>query len=233
MSQVLAEAIEAYVMNCIGNIHTALLARIDSYDPVHLIATVKPLAKWVMEKDGKPVEMPQLIEVPVCFLKAGPFIIRPPYVPGDVVLVVFSEHALDKLMLVANPTDAGHNRKFALDDAIVIGGILTAGTVANAAGAKGRAPDEGPADNAALYIGNTKTNTRMLFRTNGDITIVLGAGNKLYLAKSGATHPVTFADVVKQIFDAHTHPGVATGPGSTGAPTQKMTGHDSDQVFTD
>ncbi len=45
----------------------------------------------------------------------------------------------------------------------------------------------------------------------------------------GGAHPVAFADVVKAIYDGHTHP---CGCGGTGAPNQQMTGHDSPQVFT-
>ncbi|MGE5606888.1 MAG: hypothetical protein ACM3YE_14525 [Bacteroidota bacterium] len=42
-------------------------------------------------------------------------------------------------------------------------------------------------------------------------------------------HPVAFADVVKSIFDEHTHP---IKPGVTDPPSTKMTGHDSSKVFT-
>ncbi|MCM0757341.1 phage baseplate assembly protein V [Sporomusa sphaeroides DSM 2875] len=52
-----------------------------------------------------------------------------------------------------------------------------------------------------------------------DKKIVLVEGN----------HPVAFADIVKQIYDSHTHP---CSCGGTGAPNQKMTGHASPKVFT-
>lgn len=42
-------------------------------------------------------------------------------------------------------------------------------------------------------------------------------------------HPVAFADIVKSVFDGHTHP---TPHGESGAPSQQMRGHDSKQVFT-
>lgn len=44
------------------------------------------------------------------------------------------------------------------------------------------------------------------------------------------THPIAFADIVKQIFDGHTHPGDSGG--TTGPPNQKMTGHSSNISFT-
>jgi hypothetical protein len=46
---------------------------------------------------------------------------------------------------------------------------------------------------------------------------------------AGSAHPVAWGDIVKQIFDSHTHP---VGSGNTGAPNQSMDGHQSQKVFT-
>lgn len=45
----------------------------------------------------------------------------------------------------------------------------------------------------------------------------------------GGAHPVAFADIVKSVYDGHTHP---CGCGGTGTPNQQMNGHASPQVFT-
>jgi hypothetical protein len=58
--------------------------------------------------------------------------------------------------------------------------------------------------------------------------IYLSTPEKIFLAGGG--HPIAFADVIKVVFDGHTHPDAQGG--STGAPTQQMTGHLSPQVFT-
>lgn len=50
---------------------------------------------------------------------------------------------------------------------------------------------------------------------------------KIFLVSG--SHPVAFADIVKSIFDSHTHP---TPHGESGVPSQQMDGHDSKQVFT-
>lgn len=46
---------------------------------------------------------------------------------------------------------------------------------------------------------------------------------------AGGGHPVAWADVIKQIFDAHVHP---VGTSMSGPPTTAMTGHDSSKTFT-
>lgn len=60
-----------------------------------------------------------------------------------------------------------------------------------------------------------------------------GSSPKIYFYTGD--HPVAFADVVKAIYDSHTHPYSWTDPGgsgSTGPPEQAMEGHDSPKVFT-
>ena len=59
--------------------------------------------------------------------KAGPFVMRWPVKKGDVVLVVFSERALDYILTDGQPQDPQLRRRHALDDAIALPGLLHRG----------------------------------------------------------------------------------------------------------
>ncbi len=72
----------------------------------------------------------------------------------------------------------------------------------------------------ALYIGNAGQLVRL--KANGDVVVTPGSGGRLYLGEDGATKKVALADDVdaalasiKATFNAHVHPGVTAGPGST------------------
>ncbi|WP_018250311.1 Gp138 family membrane-puncturing spike protein [Orenia marismortui] len=105
------------------DIHIALPAKIQNYDPEKMIADIVVLAK--KELGEEEVEIPPVLEVPVSHFKAGPFIIRPPYNRGDVVQVLFNERAIDNLLASNRAESPEFNRKHSLDDAIVIAGLKT------------------------------------------------------------------------------------------------------------
>jgi hypothetical protein len=152
----MAEAIKAIMMQAIGEIHTSIPARIDKYDPLKMRAEVVPLAK--VNINGQMMDMPKVVEVPVSYLRAGAFIIRPPYVPGDIVLVVFSERAIDNLLASARTADPQIKRVFALDDAMVVAGLQT------------QDKDDTPSEATdGLWIGHTGKNTRVIWQNNGDL----------------------------------------------------------------
>lgn len=113
--------IRRIVNDKISEIHTCLPAKIEKYDPQKLRAEITLLNK--AELEGEEVVIPPIIEVPVRVLQAGPFLIRPPYEKGDVVLVLFSERALDKILITGEPESVQLTRKHSLDDAIVLGGL--------------------------------------------------------------------------------------------------------------
>lgn len=111
------------INNQLEDLHTCMPAKIESFDPVKMKATVTPLFKRVF-KGQKPVNMPPIVEVPVSGLLAGGFVIRPPYKTGDLVLLIFAQRALDNVMAAGNEADPEISRMHALDDAIVVGGLM-------------------------------------------------------------------------------------------------------------
>lgn len=117
-----SEFLDQYVKQVISDIHTLMPARIEDYDPVTLEAEVQPLFMQKF-KDQDPVEMPLIVKVPVMPLIAGGFVIRPPYEEDDIVLVGFTERALDEVINTGEGALPASKRRHALDDAVVLGGL--------------------------------------------------------------------------------------------------------------
>lgn len=140
-------------------LHVALPAKIENYDPEKMIAEVTLLNR--KELQGEEVTIPKIIEVPVAHFKAGSFIIRPPYKPGNIVQVLFNERALDKLLITGDPESVEYKRKHSLDDAVVIKGL------------KIEQENKYPAEEAnSLYISHLLENNKIIIRDNGDIRLV-------------------------------------------------------------
>lgn len=112
------------LVNEINNgMHNCLMARIETYDPVTMQADVTPLYKQKY-KDGKEEQMPMIIALPVAHLKAGPFIIRPPYKRGDIVMVAFSDYSTEEVLISGGSHAPRSSRKHSIDDGIVVAGIM-------------------------------------------------------------------------------------------------------------
>lgn len=139
-----------------------MLCKIDSFDATTMQADVTPLYKQKF-KDGTEEPFPMILSIPVAHLKAGPFIIRPPYKRGDIVVVAFSDYATDETLLTGTPQAPMSNRKHSLDDAIVIGGILPYTT-------------QYPAEHA---------NDLLISKDNLSAKIVITEGNEIIIKTSG------------------------------------------------
>jgi hypothetical protein len=193
------DLIKALIDQALTELHVALPARIEKYDPKTLRAEVTILAKKTLE--GKPVTIPPIVEVPVAILKSGPFVIRPPYVQGDIVQVLFNERALDNILISGDPQEVGLTRKHTLDDAVVIGGLR----VENAANLPSKHSD-------CLYIANVDEDAKVVITPNGHVII---NGGQIFLGE-GATEGVSLGTSLKSWLDGHTHPYSWTDPGGSG-----------------
>src|SRR5690606_29719193 len=121
------ELVRKLIDQALADVHTALPARVEQFDPTTLRGEVVPLVKRRVTKDGEPEPWPPILDVPFWMPKAGPFIMRWPVRRGDVVLIVFSERALDYIMTDGQPQDPRFRRRHALDDAIALPGLLHQG----------------------------------------------------------------------------------------------------------
>lgn len=202
----LKDLIKGLIDQAINEMHVALPARINTYDPINLKAEITLLAQKTL--NGKPVTVPPIIEVPVAVFKAGPFIIRPPYVPGDIVQVIFNERALDNLLITGNPQEPKLNRKFSLDDAVIISGLKVENQPA--------LPEE---YSDSLYIANLNAGSKVVVKPNGDIIL---EASQIFLGE-GATERVPLGLQLQAWLNKHSHPyswGHDPGNGTTGPPIE-------------
>ena len=93
-----------------GSINTCLIGQIENFDAAALRADVVLLP-----------DQDLIINVPVGIPQTSDFYIRMPYQPGDFVLVLFAQKDLDGILYGGDATPS--QRKFSLDDAVVICGI--------------------------------------------------------------------------------------------------------------
>lgn len=153
-----SQLIKGLIDQELDELHVALPAKIEKYDPKRLRAEVTLLAK--KELRGQEVTIPPIIECPVKVLKAGPFIIRPPYQSGDVVEVLFNERALDKILITGKPESLEYTRRHSFDDAVVIGGLLVE--------QEDETPDE---ELESLYIANYEEDSKIIIDQEGRIRV--------------------------------------------------------------
>ena len=138
-------------------------ARIERFDNTTMTADIVLLHKFLV--GSKYVEVPVITDVPVSTIKAGKFIIIPPYKKNDIVLCAVSDMCLNGLLVDTNPKQPELKRQHDLADIIVIGGMQSS-------------VESLPQYNSNdLVIHNTETQTGITIKDNGDI--VLGKENPL------------------------------------------------------
>jgi hypothetical protein len=107
--------------------------RVETYDPATQRASVAPLVKDVeVDDEGARTarDFPVITGVPVVFPGAGGFRVTFPVQAGDLVLLVFSDRSLDKLLASsgAEAVDPIDPRQHDLSDAVAIPGLHTFGS---------------------------------------------------------------------------------------------------------
>ena len=186
--------------NITGGINNCMMGKIEKFDGETMKADVMPLVR-VKSKAGELEEVSMLIEVPVSFLKAGPFVIRPPYKEGDIVLVVFADNDIENVLLSGDTSNPNSTRKHSLDDAIVVGSIMPYTVTL-----PGKHLDD-------LIIAKDDFTTKIVLKENGHIIV---QGGKVFLGSEDAIEGVPLGDTLKEWLDGHTHPEFH---GTTGVPT--------------
>lgn len=145
--------------NITGGINSCMMGKIEKFDGKTMKADVVPLVR-TKNKAGEIEEVSMLIEVPVSFLKAGPFLIRPPYKKGDIVLVIFADSDIENALLSGDISNPNSMRKHSLDDAIVVGSIMPFTT---------SLPGEHLDD---FVIANENFTTKIVLKEDGGVEIV-------------------------------------------------------------
>lgn len=237
------EVISKMIENKIGEVHTALPAKVLKYDHKKMIAKVQLLNKKHLE--GEQVKIPPIVEVPVLHGNFGNFVIRPGFKKDDIVQVLFNERALDKILMTGEAEEVKFTRKHSYDDAVIVGGLKTeqeddlpdeesesyyicnvdkdVKIYLNPDGTVRIANDKKQVEivmepDGVIRIADNKNGTELKFDINSAGDAIFKLANKLFLGSSGASEGVPLGDSLKDWLDNHTHSGVSTGTSSSGTP---------------
>lgn len=239
----LAEALTSERKTGSEQLRVAMPGIIQSFDPDTITAVIQPAIRAVeRDNDGNTstADYPLLVDVPVVFPRGGGCTLTFPVAPGDECLVTFADRCIDFWWQNGGVQEPVDSRMHDLSDAFAIvgpqsqaqkiSGIST--TAAQLRTDDGAAFVEVAAGNditvktpgalTATADGGT-TITSPTITLNGNVTINGTLTQGMGEAGGGATMrgPVTVTEDVTaggKSLMTHTHGGVETGGGNTGAP---------------
>ncbi|EHZ8806236.1 phage baseplate protein [Salmonella enterica] len=224
--------------NTLANARSSLPGIIQSFDPETVTSVVMIAVKsstpapFESPESAQSVDYPLLMDVPVVFPRGGGVTLTFPIKEGDECLVVFSSRCIDFWWQNGGVQERADKRMHDLSDAFVIPGPQSqvkkiSGISTSAAQLR---TDNGTAfvevaaggDITATTTGSMTINAPTI-TLNGNVTI---NGNLSQgMGESGGTAtmlgPVTVTNDVEaggKSLTTHTHGGVQTGGGNTGAP---------------
>lgn len=123
----LAQVISQAITFVLSNVHTSMPGRVESYDQSTGLANVQPTLKRKYASEDEATEMPIISNVPVVMQRSSNAIIKTPLLPGDYVLLVFSERGIDRWLQNGGVVDPLDSAMFALNDAVAIPGLYPNG----------------------------------------------------------------------------------------------------------
>lgn len=223
LTPTLAQLIQDAVRTGILDINVCLPARIETYDAELQKANVMPLLKKKYVDQDEPTALPVISNVPVQWYSAndGAAFIHLPLIIGDLGMIVFSQRSLDIWLSgegeIINPNDP---RMCDISDAIFIAGVrpfkkaLQGITASSLMIKNGAALIEQKEDGTINVEDGSGAQVEL---SGGNVTIL---GGTIDLG-SGAEKAV-LGDTLKTLYEAHTHPGVQTGGGVTGIPSNVL-----------
>lgn len=191
------------------SVNVAALVKVTAFNAATMTVDVQPLSQHL--EGGEYQSQPPILGVPCSFTKSGGFIIRPWIAPGDVGLVVYVDHDIDKAVAGGQESKPNTERNHSTSDAVYIGGIVT-----------GNAPVSGLPDGAAVI--GTEDGETYIAITPGTITLV---GDVEIQGNVHATGDATIdgdetvggdttASGISLV--SHVHGGVEGGSGTTSQP---------------
>lgn len=124
ITDTLEEAIQLAIWGEIsGKLHTAIPAKVNSYDSSQPSVEAQPVVKKVYY-DGTELTFPMIVSVPVIFPRTNNFHLSFPIEKGDMVLLLFAERSIAEFLQTGNESIPQNTRKFSLTDAVAIPGLF-------------------------------------------------------------------------------------------------------------
>lgn len=219
-----------------AKVWTALPGIVASFDASAMTCTVQPAISGTrLKSDGSAVDvnMPVLLDCPVCFPSGGGATLTFPIKPGDECLVVFSSRCIDSWWQLGGVQGQAEMRMHDLSDGFVIPGPRSQPrkiSVSNDA-------VQLRTDDGAAYVEINPATHKIKALTSGDVeiqatnitlkgNIILDGQITQQNTAGGATTATMIGPVVVtndvtaggKSLKTHVHSGVQTGPGSTGQP---------------
>jgi hypothetical protein len=232
------EAYSAQIEGRLKDLHTCMPGIIVSFDASTQTASVQPAIQRIFTERGA-VNLPVCVDVPVAFPGGGDFFLTFPVKAGDECILLFSERAIDYWHVNGGTQLPAEYRLHDLSDGIAQVGLnsqakklaalqmdgaelrtrdrstyirLTPGTIF----IKGNIVHEGNNTQTGNLTRTGTSTTTGAIVGQGGLAVSGGAGVSMSgnLAHSGGT----LTSNSKNIGSTHTHSGVQTGAGNSGAP---------------
>lgn len=217
-----------------SSIWTALPGIIEGVDLAKMTARVKPaMQARITQQTGEQtwVTLPLLVDCPIIFPSGGGFTLTFPVAAGDECLVIFASRCIDGWWQSGGQAQPPELRMHDLSDGFVLVGPRSQPNVMSPAPSSGGAELRNAARSSFVRL---DASGHAFVQAEGNVTLVAAGqasvqaptiqliGNVTIngnLTVNGNTSLIGTAQANgKNIGSTHTHSGVQTGSGSTGAP---------------
>ena len=105
-----------------ANVRVGALCRVEKFDPAAMRVDVQPLSKAL--DAGVYRTQPQILSVPVALVRGGGFVLRPCYKAGDVGVLLYIDHAIDRIAASGEESEPNTERNHSDEDAVFIGAFV-------------------------------------------------------------------------------------------------------------
>lgn len=106
------------------NVRVGGLCRVETFDPTLMLVDVQPLSKAL--DAGEYRTRPQVLKVPVALIRGDGFVLRPWYKAGDVGVLVYMDHDIDRIMDSGQECEPNTERNHGEEDAVFVGAFVPA-----------------------------------------------------------------------------------------------------------
>ncbi len=104
---------------CVGS-----LCRVEQFDPAKMTVDVQPLSKVL---DAGVYRLPpQIPGVPAALIRGGGFVQRPWYAAGDLGVLLYLDHDIDRIAEAGQECEPNTERNHAEEDAVFVGAFVPA-----------------------------------------------------------------------------------------------------------